>query len=172
MSLEWRSRIYAALFLLGVGETLVDTVYSTLVPALVPQQLLGRANARLMLTFLLNNQLLGPLMFAAGSAMPLGFHALTFALRALIVARIRQAPRSHRRRTTLRTEVAEGLAWLWHHAGMRTLTACILAMNLTEVGRSPSGSCMRASTSVCPPSVSACSPRSGSLARPWPCFRC
>ncbi|WP_132485969.1 MFS transporter [Saccharopolyspora elongata] len=98
--MEWRSRIYAALFLLGVGETLVDTVYSTLVPALVPQQLLGRANARLMLTFLLNNQLLGPLMFAAGSAMPLGFHALTFALRALIVARIRhvEAPRSHRRR--------------------------------------------------------------------------
>lgn len=134
--------VYLTLFLLGVGETLADTAYSTLVAAVVSKPALGRANARLALTFSLNNQLLGPplgaLMFATLVALPFGFHAGVYALAALIIARIAAVPPPQRPESTqntgLRAEIAEGLAWLWRARGLRTLAVCILVMNLTGVG--------------------------------------
>ncbi|PRX98806.1 MFS transporter [Allonocardiopsis opalescens] len=133
--------VYLALFLLGTGETLADTAYGTLVAAVVPPDRLGRANARLALTHSLNNQLLGPplgaLLFAAGLALPFGFHALAFALSALLVARVGAVPTprpEHATARSLTAEVAEGLAWLWRDTGLRTLAGCILVMNLAGVG--------------------------------------
>lgn len=74
--------IYAVFFLLGTGETLADTAYAAIVPTLVPDEHLERANARLMATFVVGNQLaakpLGAYLFVAGAAVPFGFDAMTF----------------------------------------------------------------------------------------------
>jgi MFS family permease len=131
--------LYAVLFLLGTAETLGDSAYGALVANTVPPDLLGRANARLFLTFSIGNQLLGPplgaVLFAAGAALPLGSHALTTALAALILLRIKQTPESTMdSKGTLRGDIGEGLRWLWRHEGLRLLCACILVMNLAGGG--------------------------------------
>jgi predicted MFS family arabinose efflux permease len=130
--------VYVVLFLLGTGETLADTAYGALVADSVPAGQLGRANARLHLTFSLGNQLAGPplgaLLFAAGTALPFGFHAVAFTIAALILFRVKQSAPSTSERTTLRRDVAEGVRWLWHHRALRMLAACILVMNLTGAG--------------------------------------
>jgi len=130
--------VYVVLFLLGTGETLADTAYGALVADTVPAEQLGRANARLHLTFSLGNQLAGPplgaLLFAAGTALPFGFHTVAFTLTAMILFRTKQPAPSTSERTTLRTDVAEGVQWLWHHRGLRMLAACVLVMNLTGAG--------------------------------------
>jgi Na+/melibiose symporter-like transporter len=137
--------VYAAVFVLGVGETLADTAYGSLLPSVVHRDALGRANARLALTFSLNNQLVGPplgaLMFAALAALPFGFDALAYLVSVLLVLRIRpvlsdlperSGPAGPR--TTLRAEVARGLAFVWGTPGLRVLCGCILVMNLAGVG--------------------------------------
>ncbi len=80
--------VYAVFFLLGTGETLVDTAYAAIVPTLVPDEHLERANARLMATFVVGNQLaakpLGAYLFVAGAAVPFGFDAMTFLVAAAL----------------------------------------------------------------------------------------
>lgn len=82
--------IYAALFVLGTGETLADNATSTLVVSVVPRDRLGAANARLSVAFTVGNQLAGPplgaWLFTIGAAAPFGVHALAFALSALLIA--------------------------------------------------------------------------------------
>lgn len=130
--------IYPVLFLLGVGETLADAAYGALVADTVPGPLLGRANARLHLTFSLNNQLLGPplgaLLFTVAAALPIGFHALAQFLAVIVFARLAVESTVDRTGESLRSDVAAGLRWLWRHPGLRVLAACILVMNLTGVG--------------------------------------
>lgn len=130
--------VYAVLFLFGTGETLADATYGALVADTVPPDQLGRANARICLTFTLGNQLAGPplgaLLFAAGTALPFGFHAVAFALAALILLRINASAPSTSESATLRADVAKGVRWLWHHRGLRVLAACIPVMNLTGAG--------------------------------------
>ncbi|CAL9556503.1 hypothetical protein SUDANB121_04562 [Nocardiopsis dassonvillei] len=136
--------IYAAVFALGAGEALADSAYGALVPSVVPRELLGRANARLALTFSLNNQLLGPplgaLMFAALWALPFGFDALAYGVAGLVVLRLavrsRALPPEPGRADGggLWADTVRGLAFVRGVPVLRTLTACILVMNLTGVG--------------------------------------
>ena len=88
--------IYAAFFLLGTGETLADSAYQAILPSLVPDEHLERANARLMATFVVGNQLaakpLGAYLFVVGAAVPFGFDATTFLLAALLLAAVRWRP--------------------------------------------------------------------------------
>ncbi|GAB3714846.1 MFS transporter [Nocardiopsis nanhaiensis] len=139
--------LYAALFVLGVAETLAAPAYGAMVVSVVPRALLGRANARLALTFSLNNQLLGPplgaLMFGAAWAFPFGFDAIAHVMAALLVLRIAVPPvpkpetggkAGDGQRTALRSAVRDGLAYVWQTSALRTLCACILVMNLTGVG--------------------------------------
>ena len=68
--------IYAVFFLLGTAETLADTASVSLLPAIVPAEALPRANARLMGTQIVANQLVGPpfgaFLFVAAAAYPFG----------------------------------------------------------------------------------------------------
>lgn len=129
--------VYAAFFLLGVGETLADSAYGALLPHLVPDEELERANARLMATFVVGNQLaakpLGAYLFVVGAAVPFGFDATTFLVAALCVAAIRwrPAPRAVTpARTTLRADIAEGLRALWARAPLRLLAVTLSVMNV------------------------------------------
>ena len=130
--------IYAVFFLLGTGETLADTAYAAIVPTLVPDAQLERANARLMATFVVGNQLaakpLGAYLFVAGAAVPFGFDAMTFLVAAALLAAVRwrslppdptpSAPSS------LRADIAEGLRALWERPAIRLLAICLCVMNV------------------------------------------
>ncbi|MFI1988736.1 MFS transporter [Actinoplanes sp. NPDC020271] len=82
--------IYLASFLLGVGETLADTAYGALLPAVVPAAELERANARLGATFTIANQFVakpfGAWLYGVAAAVPFGLDAATFVAAAVLIA--------------------------------------------------------------------------------------
>lgn len=129
--------VYAATFLLGTAETLADNAASTLVADTVPRAELGIANARLVASLLVTNQLVGPplgaLLFGLGRVEPFLAYVVCMAAGAVLVARVHLPPGEHvgAERRSVRHEVAEGLRWLWQHAPVRTLALTITAFNVT-----------------------------------------
>lgn len=129
--------VYLTLFLLGTAETFADNASGALLVSAVPKKHLGKANARLFASGTVLQQLGGPplgaLLFAAGAGIPLVFDAVTFAAAAVLIARVAVRPPlpDKSASTALWTEVREGVRWLWRHAGVRTLAASILVMNIT-----------------------------------------
>ncbi|MGW6196390.1 MFS transporter [Kribbella sp. NPDC055110] len=129
--------VYLALFLLGTAETLADNASGALLVSAVPKDHLGKANARLFASGTVLQQLGGPplgaLLFAAGAGIPLVFDAVTFAAAAVLIARVAVRPPlpDHSTRAAVLHEVREGVRWLWHHSGVRTLALSILVMNIT-----------------------------------------
>ena len=132
--------VYAAFFVLGTAETLADNATLTLVPALVPPAGLPAAHARLMGTQIVGNQLLGPplgaWLFVAAAAAPFGVDAASFLLAAglvaLLPARAGRPPEREPRR--LRTEIAEGVRWVWGQRVLRMLALALCLMNITFLG--------------------------------------
>ena len=128
--------VLAVLFVLGTAETFADSASSTLLPGLVAREDLGIANARMQGAFLLTNQLLTPpigaFLFAVGMALPFATNAACFALGAVLVSRVATSTRNElRERSSLRSEMVEGIRWLLAHPPMRTLALTILTFNVT-----------------------------------------
>ncbi len=128
--------VLGAMFMLGTAETFADTTTNTLLPMLVQSVDLGIGNARLMLGQITANQLVGPPigagLFALGRALPFATQAVLVGAGALLVSRIGASPPSSDvSRARPRTQIVEGIRWLWHHAAMRTLTIAIVAFNVT-----------------------------------------
>ena len=84
--------VLLALFVLGTAEIFADVASHSLPPQVVKREDLGIANARLMSSFLLTNQLLAPpigaFLFGLGMALPFATNAACFALGALLVTRV------------------------------------------------------------------------------------
>ena len=128
--------VLIALFVLGTGETFADSATSTLLPGLVAREDLGIANARVQGAQLLTNQLLlppvGAFLFALGPAIPYATNAIGFALGAALISRLATDVRRARpERSGVRSEMAEGLRWLFAHPPMRTLALTIFTFNIT-----------------------------------------
>ena len=129
--------VYAVLFLLGTAETFADNAGSTLVAAVVPDRVLGAANARLVGTRIVSNQLAGPplgaFLFAVGIALPFTAEAVLFALAAALIARLPADTsvmvRDHGER--LRTRLTAGAQWLRGNAPVRRLAIVIALFNLS-----------------------------------------
>jgi MFS family permease len=134
--------LYTAFFLFGAGETLADSASVALLPSIVPPQGLARANARLLGTYLVGNQLLAPpvgaWLFVVAAALPFAFDAASFLAAALLVApllgRRRLGSKPQQPPRSLRAEIAEGLGWLWRHRTLRLLAICLAVMNLAGAG--------------------------------------
>jgi predicted MFS family arabinose efflux permease len=131
--------VLVAMFVLGCAETFADTASSTLLPGLVPRADLGIANARMQGAFITANQLVGPpigaFLFAAGMAWPFGVNAICFVLGAVLIAKMTIArvpvPAVAAQRSSVRSDIAEGVRWLWHNRPMRTLALTIVSFNVT-----------------------------------------
>src|SRR6478752_4833522 len=126
----------AALVVLVTAETFADSASSTFLPNLVEREDLGLANSRMQGAFLLTNQLVAPpigaFLFAAGVALPFATNAVCFVLGALLVSRVvLSTPAVRRERSSLRSEMAEGIRWLLAHPPMRTLALTIFTFNVT-----------------------------------------
>jgi MFS family permease len=134
--------VYAALFVIGIMETLADSASTALLPAVVPPEQLPRANARLMGVQMVGNQLLAPplgaALFVVAAALPFALNAATFLLAALLIAtlRSRMAPREAPvgpRRPVAR-DIATGVRALVGHPVLRILAVCLCLMNVTLAG--------------------------------------
>jgi predicted MFS family arabinose efflux permease len=132
--------VLLALFVLGTAEIFADVASSSLPPRVVQRDDLGIANARLLSSFLLSNQLLGPpigaFLFSVGMALPFAANAGCFALGAWLVTRVATdiadaASERAAELDDLRTEMVQGVRWLIAHPPMRTLAVTIIAFNVT-----------------------------------------
>ena len=134
-------------FLLGTGQTLVDTGAHSILPALVSRdpQRLERANGRLVGTQVVAQELAGPpaggFLFSVATWIPFAVDAVSFAAGSALVAGIRGrfGPATADlgdagRRTTLRAEIAEGLRWLAGHRVLRATAGMVAVVNLLASG--------------------------------------
>jgi MFS family permease len=128
--------VLVTLFILSTAETFADSASSTLLPSLVSREDLGLGNARMQGAFLFTNQLVGPpigaFLFVVGRGLPFATNAVCFALGALLVSRIVISAREELpARSSLRTEMSEGIRWLLGHPPMRTLALTVFTFNVT-----------------------------------------
>lgn len=130
--------VYGTMFLLGSAETFADNAGSTLVVATVDDAVLGTANARLVGTRTVANQLAGPplgaLLFGLGVVWPFAVEAALLGLAAVFIARLpheRHVASDEEARLPLRRRLTEGLRWLQGHPAVRRLAIVIALFNLT-----------------------------------------
>lgn len=127
--------VLAAMFLIGTAEAFTDIAADTLIPAIVPPEHLGIANARAVLVFHALNMLGGPpigaLLFTVGVFVPFAAQGLLIALAAVIVARMTVPPVEHDGTATPRQDFVDGVRWLRANAPVRTLALTIFVFNLT-----------------------------------------
>ncbi len=130
--------VLTSIFMLGIAETFADNTTSTILPMLVAKRDLGIANARLIAGLVTLNQLVGPpvgaLLFGLGRSYPFVTQVVCIAASIVMVLRI-QLPEHGVGKTgvrqTIRKDMREGLAWVWHHAAVRTLVLTIVTFNVT-----------------------------------------
>ena len=130
--------VYVVVFLLGTAETLFDSAAFALLPALVDEDDLERANGPLQATVTFNQEFVGPpigaLSFALLSALPFFVDAASFAIAAVIVITIGGDFAPERREgplvAGLRTEIAEGLRWVWSNPVLRNIMGIAAVMNI------------------------------------------
>lgn len=132
---ETMALILVASFLLGLAAPFFDNASSSVLPELVPESGLERANSLTQTSMLLGANLIGPPLGAAlvvaAPGVPLAMQAVSFALAAVVVARVRGVGRAapvaeHR---PLHVELAEGLRYLWRHRLLRSLCLLLGAVN-------------------------------------------
>ncbi len=130
--------VLASVFVLGIAETFADTTTATILPMLVAKRDLGLANARVIAGMVTLNQLVGPpvgaLLFGLGRSFPFVTQMVCVVVSILLVLRI-QLPEHRLEKTgdprSIRKDMREGLAWVWHHAAVRTLVLTIVTFNVT-----------------------------------------
>ncbi len=130
--------LYVVAFALGIGETLFDNAAQAFMPALVHRDQLEKANGRLFAAEIVTNQFLGPplggFLFGIAAALPILLDAGTYAVSAALILAIPGAYAAQRAagtgaRRRMRTEIAEGLRWLWNHRLLRALGLMLGVLN-------------------------------------------
>jgi MFS family permease len=126
----------AVSFVLGVAETFFDNAASAIVPMLVADPQIERANSWIMSTQTVMGTLLGaPIggaLFAIGRSVPLVVDAVSFVLAAVLVACVAgnfSARVDRAEATTIRRDIADGLRWLFAHRLLRLLALLLAVLN-------------------------------------------
>lgn len=130
--------LYVMVFLLGTAETLFDNGAQALMPMLVAQGDLEKANSRLFGAQIVTNEFAGPpiggFLFAFAAAAPFLIDAASFALAAMLVLSLQGSFRAPRpegtERRGLASEIAEGLRWLRGDAIVRGMALALGVFNL------------------------------------------
>ncbi|MGW5693658.1 MFS transporter [Streptomyces asiaticus] len=129
--------LLALAFALTTLQTLFDNAATALLPSVVGQRALGRANARLMTGQEVVGRFVGaplvPVLLGLGAAMPYAADAATYLAAAALVASLGAAPPERAPRPpggSLRRDIAEGLAVLWRDRTLRALCASTTLCNI------------------------------------------
>jgi MFS family permease len=135
----------AAGFLLGCAEVVFSNAEQSALPALVPADLLPRANGNQQVVLTIGETFVGPplgsALFAVRAALPFGLDAVSFAGSAALLAGL---PRTAKSRTTqsrttqprseqrMRAQIAEGVRWLAGHRLLRTVALLLGVSNFSS----------------------------------------
>lgn len=128
--------ILVATMFLGSAEVLYDNTAQTIMPSLVEDQHLERANGRLWSAEQITNTLVGPAvgaaMLAVAFSVPFFFDAISFGVSALLIFLIpKQVAASQvSERKPWKTELADGFRWLWGHELLRPLAIILGLLNM------------------------------------------
>ncbi len=124
-------------FSLGMAETVFDNASQAILPSLVADDLLVTANGRLEGAQIVANQFAGPplgaWLFGLAASAPFFLDSASFGFAALLVLTLRgsfRSPREEHETTSVRTDIAEGLHWLFAHRLLRSLAIALGVMNL------------------------------------------
>ncbi len=129
--------LYLAVLAFGVGEVVYDTTSQSVVPDLVPTEQLGPANGRLIGAQVVMNNFVGAplagLLVGISAASILLGPALLYLAAALLLLRLPgpYVPAA-RPPATLRTDIAEGLAYLRRQPALLAIGGIGAAMNLAN----------------------------------------
>ena len=124
--------------LLGSAEVVFSNAAQAVLPALVPPELLARANGSQQVSLTVGETFLGPpagsLLFAVAAALPFGLDAVSFAGSAALLARLPRTGHCTREdagqpRITIRAQIAEGLRWLFRHRLLRVVAVLLGVFN-------------------------------------------
>jgi MFS family permease len=130
-------QLYAVGFLVGIATVFFDVAYQAYLPALVDRRQLVEGNAKLEISRA-GAQLGGPglaglvvdLLSAPAAIL---FDALSFVGSALFIFRIRRPERAPERDTSsagrMRTEIGEGLRYVFGHPYLKNIAACTASFN-------------------------------------------
>jgi len=135
--------IYVAAMLLGMAEVLRDNSAQTLMPAMVDEDNLEKANGRLWGAELVMNSFAGPpiggLLLAVAFSLPFFVDAGTFAVSAALIFTIggqfrarkttAELSRGAEARPSFWDEMKEGVGWLWRHDLFRPMAISLGVMN-------------------------------------------
>ncbi|WP_116949364.1 MFS transporter [Jiangella endophytica] len=129
--------LYLMAFLLGMAEVLRDNTAQTLLPSVVEKDRLEKANGRLWGAEVVVNNFVGPplagLLLGLAFALPFFINAGTFGIAAALVFMLagQFAPKGKvsSGRINWKTEIAEGVRWLWNHHLLRSLAFLLGAAN-------------------------------------------
>jgi MFS family permease len=130
----------AAGFLLGCAEVVFSNAEQSALPALVPADLLPRANGNQQVVLTIGETFAGPplgsALFAVRAALPFGLDAVSFAGSAALLAGLPRTaqsrelePRSDQR---MRAQIAEGVRWLTRHRLLRTVALLLGVSNFSS----------------------------------------
>jgi MFS family permease len=129
--------LYVVAFALGIGETLFDTAAQSIIPMVVHRDELARANSKLYAAEMIANEFVGPPLggVLAGVAIALAFSGsaacyLVAFLALLTVHGSFKPSREGEAPTRIRTDIAEGIRYLYRHRLLRTLALMVGVMNL------------------------------------------
>jgi MFS family permease len=130
--------LYVLAFGLGIGASLAKSAAQTLLPSVIPAELLVTANGRLFTWQSVAQQFIGPALgsalFVAAPLLPFWVDAATFALSVALIARLpRGSAAVERTGSTRRRDLRDGLGWLARHRLVRTTTLLSAAANFANV---------------------------------------
>lgn len=130
--------LYVISFLLGLAETVYDSATRALLPQVVRNDQLDRANGLLTVEETLGQTFLGgpvgSAFFALAVSLPLLFNAGGFVIAAVLILTVRGRFRPERlvARVSVRRDIADGVRWLARHPLLRGLTLISAATALIQ----------------------------------------
>ena len=124
-------------FLFGLAEVLRDNSAQTLMPSVVAEENLEKANGRMWSAESLTNSFIGPplgsLLIGVSIFIPFFFDAVSFFVAVALIASIggsfRPVTEKPREKINFKTEIKEGFKWLWAHPLLRPMAIILGFMN-------------------------------------------
>ena len=126
-----------ASFLFGLAEVLRDNSAQTLMPSVVAEENLEKANGRMWSAESLTNSFIGPplgsLLIGISIFIPFFFDAVSFFVAVALIATIggsfRPVSQKPREKLNFKSEIKEGFSWLWAHPLLRPMAIILGFMN-------------------------------------------
>ncbi|KGA21479.1 hypothetical protein GM51_2065 [freshwater metagenome] len=132
------SVILITAFLFGSAEVLRDNTAQTLMPAIVEEKDLEKANGRMWSAESLANSFIGPplgsLIISVAIFLPFFVDAATFFVAAALIATMKPTVKSFKPEQksgpmNFRAEIKEGFSWLWRHELLRPMAIILGLLN-------------------------------------------